>query len=71
LTVRPVEERRYLYNRRVLRVLDPDGVAIEVYVGSETDLTEPLIYFASDSSRRDADPKFLRAAIVEKLLGLT
>jgi hypothetical protein len=71
LTVRPVEERRYLYNRRVLRVLDPDGVAIEVYVGSETDLTEPLIYFVSDSSRRDADPKFLRAAIVERLLGLT
>ena len=71
LTVRPEEERRDRYGRRVLRLLDPDGVAIEAYVGSETDLTEPLIYFASDSSRRDVDPKFLRAAIVEELLGLT
>lgn len=70
LTVRPEEERRDRYGRRVLRLLDPDGVAIEAYVGGETDLTEPLIYFASDSSRRDVDPKFLRAAIVEKLLGL-
>jgi hypothetical protein len=70
LTVSPEEERRDRYGRRVLRLLDPDGVAIEAYVGSETDLTEPLIYFASDSSRRDVDPKFLRAAIVEKLLGL-
>jgi hypothetical protein len=71
LTVRPEEERRDRYGRRILRLLDPDGVAIEAYVGSETDLTEPLIYFASDSSRRDVDPKFLRAAIVEELLGLT
>ena len=71
LTVRPEEERRDRYSRRILRLLDPDGVAIEAYVGSETDLTEPLIYFASDSSRRVVDPKFLRAAIVEELLGLT
>jgi hypothetical protein len=71
LTVRPEEERRDRYGRRVLRVLDPDGVAIEAYVGSETDLTEPLIYFASDSSRRNVDPRFLRAAIVEELLGLS
>ncbi len=70
LTVSPEEERRDRYGRRVLRLLDPDGIAIEAYVGSETDLTEPLIYFASDSSRRDVDPKFLPAAIVEKLLGL-
>ena len=71
LTVRPEEERRDRYSRRILRLLDPDGVAIEAYVGSETDLTEPLIYFASDRSRRVVDPKFLRAAIVEELLGLT
>jgi hypothetical protein len=70
LTVRPEEERRDRYGRRVLRLLDPDGVAIEAYVRTETDLTEPLIYFASGSSRRDVDPKFLRAAIVEDLLGL-
>jgi hypothetical protein len=70
LTVRPEEERRDRYGRRILRLLDPDGVAIEAYVGSETNLTEPLIYFASGSSRRDVDPKFLRAAIVEGLLGL-
>jgi len=71
LTVRPEEERRDRYGRRVLRLLDSDDVAIEVYVGSETDLTEPLIYFASDNSRRDVDPKFLRAAIVDDLLGFT
>jgi len=71
LTVRPEEERRDRYGRRVLRMLDPDGIAIEAYVESETDLTEPLIYFASDTSRRDVDPRFLRAAIVEELLGLT
>ena len=71
LTVRPDRETRDRYGRRVLRLLDTNDIAIEVYVGSETDLTEPLIYFVSDSSRRDVDPKFLRAAIVEKLLGLT
>jgi hypothetical protein len=70
LTVSPEEERRDRYGRRVLRLLDSDGVAIEAYVGSETDLTEPLIYFASDSSRRDVDPKLLRAAIVEEFLGI-
>ena len=70
LTVRPEEERRDRYGRRVLRVLDPDGVAIEAYVGSEMDLTQPLIYFAPGSSPRDLDPKFLRAAVVEELLGL-
>jgi hypothetical protein len=72
LTVRPEEERRYRYNRRVLRLLDPDGAAIEVYVDTETDLTEPLIYFASDNNgRRDRNPKFLRAFVVEALSGLT
>ena len=70
LTVRPEEERRDRYGRRILRLLDPDGAAIEAYVGSETDLTEPLIYFLSDINRRDVDPKFLRASIVEELLGL-
>ena len=71
MAVRPEEERRDRYNRRVLRLLDSDNAAIEVYVGSETDLTEPLIYFASvNSSRRDVDPKFLRASIVEELSGL-
>ncbi len=70
LTVRPEEERRDRYGRRVLRLLDPDGAAIEAYVGSETDLTEPLIYFRTDSSRRDVNPKFLHASIVEELLGL-
>ena len=70
VTVRPDEERRDRYGRRVLRLLDPDGAALEAYVRDETDLTEPLIYFAADGSRRDVDPKFLRAAIVEKLLGL-
>jgi hypothetical protein len=70
VTVRPEEERRDRYGRRTLRLLDPDGIAIETYVGSETDLSEPLIYFASNSSRRDAEPKFLRASIVEELLGL-
>jgi hypothetical protein len=71
VTVRPEEERRDRYNRRVLRLLDPDDAAIEVYVGSETDLTEPLIYFASDNnSRRDINPKFLRASVVEALSGL-
>lgn len=71
LTVRPEEERRDRYGRRILRLRDPDGVAIEAYVSSETDLTEPLIYFASDSSKRAIDPRFLRAAVVEELLGLT
>ena len=72
VTVRPEEERRDRYNRRVLRLLDPDDAAIEVYVGSETDLTEPLIYFASDNNgRRDINPKFLRASLVEALSGLT
>ena len=71
MTVRPEEERRDRYGRRVLRLLDHDGIAIEAYVESETDLTEPLIYFASDNSRRAVGPKFLRAAIVEKLLGLS
>ena len=78
LTVSPDEERRGRYGPRILRLLDSNGIAIEVLVVSETDLTEPLIYFASDcsrfasdSSRRDLDPKFLRAAIVEDLLGLT
>ncbi len=71
VTVRPEEERRDRYNRRVLCLLDPDDAAIEVYVGSETDLTEPLIYFASDNNgRRDIDPKFLRASVVEALAGL-
>lgn len=72
VTVRPKEERRDRYNRRVLHLLDPDNAAIEVYVGSETDLTEPLIYFASDNNgRRDINPKFLRASVVEALSGLT
>jgi hypothetical protein len=72
VTVRPEEERRDRYNRRVLRLLDPDDAAIEVYVGSATDLTEPLIYFASDNNdRRDINPKFLRASVVEALSGLT
>jgi hypothetical protein len=72
VTVRPKEERRDRYNRRVLHLLDPDDAAIEVYVGSETDLTEPLIYFASDNNgRRDINPKFLRASVVEALSGLT
>lgn len=72
VTVRPEEERRDRYNRRVLRLLDPDDAAIEVYVGRETDLTEPLVYFASDNyGRRDINPKFLRAAVVEALSGLT
>jgi uncharacterized protein YbaR (Trm112 family) len=70
LTVRPEEERRDRYGRRVLRLLDPDDVAIEAYVASETDLTEPLIYFAYDNSRRHVDPKFISAAVVEELLGL-
>jgi len=71
VTVHPEEERRDRYGRRVLRLLDTDSVAIEVYVERETDLTEPLIYFASDSSRRDVYPKFIPAAFVEELLGLT
>jgi hypothetical protein len=72
MTVRPEEERRYRYNRRVLRLLDPDDAAVEVYVGSETDLTEPLIYFASDNnSRRDIKPKFVRASVIEALAGFT
>ena len=72
MTVRPEEERRDRYNRRVLRLRDPDDAAIEVYVGSETDLTEPLIYFASDNNgRRDINPKFLRASVVEALSGLS
>ena len=72
VTVRPEEERRDRYNRRVLRLLDPADAAIEVSVGSETDLTEPLVYFASDNKgRRDIDPKFLRASVVEALSGLT
>jgi hypothetical protein len=72
VTVRPEEERRDRYNRRVLRLLDPDDVAIEVYVGRETDLTEPLIYFASDNNgRRDINPKLLRASVIEALSGLT
>lgn len=72
VTVRPEEERRDRYNRRVLRLLDPDDAAIEVYVGGETDLTEPLIYFASDNNgRRDINPKFLRASVIEALSGLT
>ena len=71
MTVRPEEERRDRYNRRLLRVLDPDNAAIEVYVDSETDLTEPLIYFASDNnSRRGINPKFLRASVVEAISGL-
>lgn len=71
LTVRPEEERRDRYGRRILRLLDPDGAAIEVYVGNETDLTEPLIYFYSDINRRDVNPKFLSASLVEELLGLS
>lgn len=72
VTVRPEEERRDRYNRRVLRLRDPDDAAIEVYVGSETDLTEPLVYFASDNNgRRDINPRFLRASVVETLSGLT
>jgi hypothetical protein len=71
LTVRPVEERRYRYGYRVLKMLTSDNKPIEVYVGSETDLTEPLIYFGSDRGRRDLDPKFFLAAIVDDLLGLT
>jgi hypothetical protein len=70
ITVRPEEERRDRYNRRLLRLLDPDNAAIEVYVDSETDLTEPLIYFASSNSQRDINPKFLRASVVEALSGL-
>ena len=70
VTVRPEEERRDRYNRRVLRLRDPDDAAIEVGVGRETDLTEPLIYFPSDNSGRDLDPKFLRASVVEALSGL-
>ena len=71
LTVRPVEERRYRYGYRVLKMLTSDNKPIEVYVGSETDLTEPLIYFGSDRGRRDLDPKFFLATIVDDLLGLT
>jgi len=72
VTVRPEEERRDRYNRRVLRLLDPDDADIEVYVGSQTDLTEPLIYFASENNgRRDINPKFVRASVVEALSGLT
>jgi hypothetical protein len=71
LTVRPVEERRDPYGRRVLLLHDPNDFAIEVAVRSETDLTQPLIYFASDLSRRDADPRFVSAARVEELLGLS
>ena len=71
VTVRPEYEFRYSYNRRRLGLLDPDGATIEVYVGAETDLTEPLIYFASDSNgRRPIDPKFLRASDVEVLSGV-
>jgi len=71
ITVRPEEERRDRYNRRVLRLLDPDDAAIEVYVGRETDLTEPLIYFAYDNDvQRAIDPEFLRASVVEALSGL-
>ena len=71
LTVSPDEERRDRYGRRILRLLAPDGTALEAFVGSETDLTEPFIYFASSSGRRDIDPKLIRAKIVEELLGLT
>lgn len=71
LTVRPVEERRYRYGRRVLQVLTSDNKPIEIYVEKETDLTEPLIYFGSGRGRRDLDPKFFPAAIVDDLLGLT
>lgn len=72
VTVSPEEERRDRYGRRVLRLLDPDGVAIEVHVRSETDLTEPLIYFPSGGQRgRDVDPRFLSATAVEELLGFT
>jgi hypothetical protein len=72
LTVRPEEERRDRYNRRVLRLHDTDDAAIEVYVSREMDLTEPLIYFASDNGgRRDIKPKFLQASVVEALSSLT
>jgi hypothetical protein len=72
VTARPEEERRDRYNRRVLRLRDTDDTAIEVYVSRETDLTEPLIYFASDNGgRRDIKPKFLQASVVEALSGLT
>jgi hypothetical protein len=72
VTVRPEEERRYRYNRRVLHLRDPEDAVIKVYVGSETDLNEPLIYFASDhSDRGDIKPKFVRASVIETLSGLT
>jgi hypothetical protein len=72
VTVRPEEERRYRYNRRILYLLDPDDAAIEVRVDSETDLTEPLIYFASgNKGGRDIKPKFLRASVVEALSGVS
>jgi hypothetical protein len=73
VTVRPVEERRYRYNQRVLFLLDPDEADIQVYVGSETDLTEPLVYFASGkyNNGRDMEPKFLPASVIEALSGFT
>jgi len=72
VTVRPKEERRYRYNVRVLHLLDPDDSLIEVYVDSETDLTEPLVYFVSEiNGRRDINPKFLPAAVVEALSGVS
>jgi hypothetical protein len=72
VTVRPEQERRDRYNRRVLRLLDPNDAAIEVDVGGETDLTEPLVYFAPvTNDGPDLNPKFLRASVVEALIGLT
>jgi hypothetical protein len=71
VTVLPEEERRDRYGRRVLRLRDTDNAPIEVYVSRETDFTEPLIYFASDNSRRDIDPRFVQASVVEALSGLT
>jgi hypothetical protein len=71
VTVRPEQERRDRYNRRVLLLLDPNDAAIEVDVGSETDLTEPLVYFAPvNNDGPDLNPKFLRASVVEALSGL-
>ncbi|MBQ0892766.1 hypothetical protein KBX37_06560 [Micromonospora sp. U56] len=69
MALQPQEERRDRYGRRLLTLTDAEGMAVEVFVAQETDMSQPLIYVTSGVSMRDVAPILLPANTIEAELG--
>jgi hypothetical protein len=64
----PTDETRNRWGLLTLRALDEDGVHLEFYVASPTDLTRPWLWFATGTNPREVEPLFVDFDSVEASL---